>query len=138
MNNNIDSKVCLLWTGVDSHEEFIVGMLTKSQKLYTFEYFIDEAEAASKEGFDYVPTFPDLDKFYESAELFPFFASRVFGATRKDIGEILKNYDLEKYDRFELLKKTHGLSMNDNYSVAEIPEQSLNKNPISPEEHAID
>ncbi|MCB2298617.1 hypothetical protein [Clostridium tagluense] len=40
--------------------------------------------------------------------MFPAFSSRLPDKRRKDVKEILAKYKLEKYDSFELLKKSGG------------------------------
>ena len=49
--------------------------------------------------------FPDLSKTYYNDILFPAFSSRLPDKNRVDIVDILKKYDLEEYDEYELLKK---------------------------------
>ena len=43
---------------------------------------------------------------YRSEELFPAFSSRLPDRKRKDIDKILKKYNLDEYDTYELLKRS--------------------------------
>lgn len=65
-------------------------------------------DEAVSNGFEPLIAFQDIYEIYESQALFPAFSSRLPDRRRKDIKEILVRYKLERYDAFELLKKSGG------------------------------
>lgn len=75
----------LAWLDSNSRRWFPIGQLTEdSAGHYQFRY-VRGVEAARKEsGFRPLPSFPDLNKVYESSELFPLFINRVMPRTRPD------------------------------------------------------
>lgn len=110
--------VDVIWKDVHSRENFKIGILTKNGK-YTFKYNKEGVEAARRKGFKGLVAFPDFDKEYYHDELFPVFELRLPDRRRKDLPEILKTYGLEKYDAFELLKRTEGKTPTDTLSFVE-------------------
>lgn len=74
---------------------------------FTFKYNREGVTATAKKGFKGLVAFPDFDKEYCYNGLFPVFELKL-PDRRKDLPEILKAYRMEKYDAFELLKKTEG------------------------------
>jgi len=55
-----------------------------------------------------IVAFPNIEKIYSSDNLFAAFVSRLPDKRRKDLNEILEEYDLAEYNEFELLKKSGG------------------------------
>lgn len=94
----------LIWKCVSTRRHYIVGQLTKN-KHYEFCY-CEEINDAIKAGFVPLVSFKELNVVYKSEELFPVFSSRLPDRKRKDIDKILKKYGLEKYDSYQLLKKS--------------------------------
>lgn len=94
----------LIWKNPQNRSRYWVGILKKNDK-YEFQYSKD-IQKCIDDGFDLLVSFPDVSKKYTSKKLFPEFLSRIPGMNRIDINEILKKYNLESYDPFELLKKS--------------------------------
>ena len=94
----------LIWKSASNRRQYIVGQLTKNGQ-YEFQYG-EEIEEALKVGFTPLVSFEKLDTVYKSEDLFPVFASRLPDRKRKDIDKILEKYGLEKYDSYQLLKKS--------------------------------
>lgn len=94
----------LIWKNPQTRSRHHVGILKKSDK-YEF-YYNKDVKKCLEEGFDLLVSFPDINKKYTSDKMFLEFLSRIPGPTRIDIDEILKKYNLEKYDSFELLKRS--------------------------------
>ncbi len=102
----------VIWKNPKSRKNYTVGKLTKSDG-YLFEYS-NEYKDAQQNGWELIKAFPEV-KEYHSKELFPFFSSRLPDKKRRNIKEILKRYNLEEYDGYELLKKSGGRLPIDTY-----------------------
>jgi curved DNA-binding protein CbpA len=102
----------LIWKDPRSRRKYIVGKLSRGDK-YTFEY-CEEYKLAKEVGWDLLVAFPE-EKQYESQTLFAAFSSRLPDPKRRDIVDILKKYNLEEYDGYELLKKSTGRLPIDTY-----------------------
>lgn len=99
--------IYLIWKDYKTRQRYIVGELSKNGK-YEFKYRIKDVDSAIKEGFEPLIAFPNINEVYENYDIFPAFSSRLPDKRRKDVKEILAKYKLEKYDAFELLKKSGG------------------------------
>lgn len=94
----------LVWKDPKKKKRYIVGKLSKNGQ-YEFSYDCEYKEAIEA-GFELLIAFQDPEKVYRNDELFSVFASRLPDPKRKDIEEILKKYQLQKYDAYELLKRS--------------------------------
>ncbi|WP_343207994.1 HIRAN domain-containing protein [Anaerolentibacter hominis] len=94
----------LIWKCDKTRRQYIIGRLSKNGQ-YEFQYY-GEIKEAQEAGFTPLISFEDLDRVYKSNELFPVFSSRLPDRKRKDIDNILKKYDLEEYDVYQLLKRS--------------------------------
>lgn len=101
---NEQDYICLVWKDNESRRRFKVGKLTRNDE-YQFSYGLEVNEAI-KNGFQPLIAFDDFKKTYTHHVLFPSFASRLPDRKRKDIDEILKKYGVDKFDEYELLKKS--------------------------------
>ena len=99
--------IYLIWKDYKSRQRYIVGELSKNGK-YEFKYRIKDLDNAIEKGFEPLVAFPNINEVYENYDVFPAFSSRLPDKRRKDVKEILVKYKLEKYDAFELLKKSGG------------------------------
>lgn len=124
--NQCNKYLYLIWKDPQTRRNFTIGKLCKSEK-YTFEYSGDFS-AAEKCGWTKLDVFPE-EKIYESAYLFPIFASRLPDRKRRDIDKILKKYDLCEFDEFELLRKSGARLPIDTYSFID---------PIFPEDETVE
>ncbi len=99
---------------------FPVGRLDADveRSSYRFRY-IGGAKRAQKEGgFPLLIDFPDLDKNYQSDELFPLFQNRVMNRARPDFNDYLQRLDLtEEADPIEILSTNGGHRVTDAYEV---------------------
>lgn len=93
----------LIWHDINTKKQYIVGTLSKNGK-FEFEYN-NEIDEALENGFLLLTAFPEK-KRYVSDVLFPAFSSRLPDRKRIDIENILKKYELEEYDSYELLKRS--------------------------------
>ena len=94
--------------------------MTKHNNNYTFRY-TDNIEEIKKLGFDFFPGFQELDKVYNSTELFDTILSRLPNKNRNDYIEILKSYGLDDNStEMEILEKTKGRLLTDNFEFVPI------------------
>ena len=96
--------IYLVWQNPKTRNRTVVGLLKRNGK-YEFKY-TNLAKKAQEDGFKLLLAFPKIDKKYTNEKMFPVFSSRIPSENRVDIDEILKKYNMEKYDEFELLKRT--------------------------------
>ncbi len=99
--------IYLSWKDYKTRQRYIIGELSKNNK-YEFKYRAKDVEDAIKNGFEPLIAFPNINEVYENNDIFPAFSSRLPDKRRKDVNEILSKYKLQKYDSFELLKKSGG------------------------------
>lgn len=103
-----------------SRQWFPVGRLDVDveHSRYRFRY-ISGAERAEKEaGFPPLIDFPQLNRDYQSSELFPLFRNRVIAPGRADRLDYLRYLDLtENADPVEILSVSGGSRMTDAYEV---------------------
>jgi len=110
--NNGRDYLYLVWKDYKSRERYIIGELSKNGK-YQFKYLIDGLNKAIRNGFEPLIAFPSTTEVYENYDMFPAFSSRLPDKRRREIKEILAKYNLEKYDAFDLLKKSGGILPTD-------------------------
>lgn len=115
----------VIWKDPITRRNYIVGKLSRMQT-YSFEYCGEQKEA-SLAGWRKLDAFPD-EKVYSSEELFAAFACRLPDPKRRDMQEILKKYNLDHYDGYELLKRSSGRLPIDTYEFID---------PIFPEDETI-
>lgn len=116
----------LVWKDPRERRNYIIGKLTRKEK-YEFEYCGDYKEA-KKAGWEHLQAFHD-EKEYVSDTLFAVFEARLPDPKRRDIDEILRKYNLQEYDGFELLRKSTGRLPIDTYEFID---------PIFPEEETVE
>ncbi|MGV8983890.1 HipA N-terminal domain-containing protein [Clostridium sp.] len=104
---NTRDYLYLIWKDYNTRQKYIIGELSKDGK-YEFKYRNKDVDNAIKNGFEPLIAFANINEVYESYDMFPAFSSRLPDKRRRDVKEILTKYGLEKYDVFELLKKSGG------------------------------
>jgi HipA-like protein len=82
--------------------DLLVGTLSVKDGVWKFEY--SEQYKQSKD-FRPLVEFPDVDKVYESKELWQFFASRIPSPEQPEVDEILKREQISEDDSVALLKR---------------------------------
>ncbi len=123
MNTN---SLWLVWRDWNNKDKYLIGELTYDNNIYKFKY-LDSVKDAIEVGFDYYPSFDDLDKVYESKELFLNIKVRLPNPKRPDYLEILNNFDLKcNSTEMEILEKTGGRLLTDSFEF--VP--SFNKNGV--------
>ena len=99
-----------------------LGILEKIKDEYVFKIDEEELKEAIKNGCMGIGNLDLLQTEYRSNELFTFFKNRIPDRTNLNIKEILKEFNMEKYDEMELLKNTSAQLETDNYFVEEMEE----------------
>lgn len=108
----------LAWQAPDVRHWFPVGRLDADPEHANFIFQYTQGALEAKErGFHPMPSFPQIDRSYQSEELFPMFKNRVLGAQRKDFGEYLRTLALEHNDPIEILSITGGERQTDSFEV---------------------
>jgi HipA-like protein len=64
-----------------------------------------------------LPGFQDVDRMYESADLFPFFAERIPDLRRPEIREWIKTQNLDDANKLELLGALSRHSVTDSFEL---------------------
>ena len=119
MSSELKNIIWMMWKNSEG-ESFKVGELSRRAEKYYFRYDIGGVEKAEEYGFSPLPNLPLIDVEYFREELFNSFSKRVPEHCKKDIGSVLKQYDLKQYDlkkndAFELLKKSGGKISTDSF-----------------------
>ena len=109
----------LKWIEPETKKKYIIGALYKRQEKYYFKLKKGYNKIQKQKG---IPTnmilFDDENKIYESKQLFSIFKVRlpdIKQYTKEGLKELLEEYNLERYDEFEMLKKTKGRLKKDNF-----------------------
>lgn len=99
-------------------KQFVIGHLyINENKEYIFKYELNGLEEAQKQGFDYIVGFNDIKKEYISKSLFPVLKSRIPPKNRHNINKVLEELKLDEYNELEILKRTRGKCVTDNYEI---------------------
>lgn len=117
MKKKID-KIHVIWKDPYTQKQYTIGELVKKVG-YQFSYGY-EIEQANDKGFKGFICFNNFKETYYSDVLFPVFSSRLPDHRRRGIERILKRYGLDKYDAYELLKRSGAKLPTDNYKFKEI------------------
>lgn len=108
------------WQAHSSRAWFPIGRLDAERggESYKFGYTRGAIEAKSH-GFESLYDFPELEKNYQSEELFPLFRNRIMTPGRRGFQEYLKLLDLEgmEPDPLEIMAVDGGYRATDAYQV---------------------
>lgn len=111
----MNNELWLIWKDLKNRSRHKIGMLRKYDDRYVFEYF-KNLEEEKKLGFEYFPGFDDLNRVYESKNLFPNIETRLPNVNRPDYLEILNSYNLSRESsKFDILRVTKGRLITDTY-----------------------
>jgi HipA-like protein len=80
----------------------LVGVLSVADGHWTFRY---SDEFRRRSDLRPLPIFPELDKVYESEELWQFFRMRVPSLKQPSVREIVKREGLDSHDQIQLLRR---------------------------------
>lgn len=109
----------LAWQNPVSDAWFPIGRLFFDGKRYQFVYTQGVIAAQQECGFQLLPSFPDLDKVYESPELFPLFANRLLRRSRPDYTDFMQwlNLPIDEDNPIAILARSGGQRVTDNLAV---------------------
>lgn len=114
-------RLAVAWQHPGNRRIQPVGVLTCSAMGFAFSYLRSAAEV---EGFQPFLGFPDLDRRYESATLFPLFAQRVMRSSRPDYDRYLRALWLDDdASAWSILGRSQGQREGDGIRV--FPEPSV-------------
>lgn len=123
----IRGTLYLVWREPETRAQHKIGELSYDGFHYKFRYDLEECRLASSQGFSLDrfslgPAFPDLNKQYESVELFPAMAHRLPNPARSDYREVLQRFKLTPRSHpFDILRRTRGKLATDQLSFEEAP-----------------
>lgn len=123
-------KLCLAWQDPKSRAWRAIGCLTFDGRHYKFEYTRGAKEAQEQGMFQPLSSFPQLDKPYESPELFPLFSNRVLPRSRPEYEDYLEwiNLPKDQDDPIALLAHSGGRRATDSLEVFSCPEPDEHEN----------
>ncbi|MBU3179921.1 hypothetical protein [Clostridium psychrophilum] len=114
MTSKVENMIWLVWKN-DEGKSFKIGELSKETEKYYFEYDTEGVKKAEAYGFTPLPYFPKVDAKYFREGLFRSFLKRLPMHGKREITSVLKEYEIEKYDDLELLKKSGGKMPTDSF-----------------------
>lgn len=114
----MSKQLKIYWQEPNEHKRLHAGTLSYSNGKYIFNY-VSDYKKLEEMGFVPIMPFLDFEAEYVSNKLFPAFSCRLPDPKRKDINDILKKYNLTKYDSFELLSRSEGRSPSDKLEFIE-------------------
>ena len=116
-----EQTLFLAWHGAKENRLwFPVGRLDADSQAsnYRFRYTRGAKRAQKEARFPLLMEFPDLNRTYQSEEIFPIFQNRVMSPARPDFKSYLETLDLSgKPDPVEILAVNGGQRVTDNYEV---------------------
>lgn len=104
----------LFWEDKDGNK-YILGTLYKKDNYYYFEKNNEGLSSAMNHGCIGIGNMDLTQDIVKSDKLFPFFKNRIPDINNPSIINILKSYELDNYDEYELLKRSHGSLLTDKY-----------------------
>ena len=131
-------ELMLIWKNPQTRSRFKIGDLSYDEK-YTFKYVNPELDDALDSGFEFFPGFEDVNKVYESKELFANIETRLPSPARADYLSILNSYNLEiDSSKFDILKATKGRLITDNYEFVPVFDKNKIESDVAGTRHCDD
>jgi hypothetical protein len=120
------SMLFLAWQDPSRRRWYPIGRLTSNGKRYLFVYTRGAREAQNDAGFEPLSMFPDLDRLYTSAQLFPLFTNRLVPRSRPEYADYLKwlNVPESEDDPVLILARSGGQRLTDTLEVFPCPERT--------------
>ncbi len=116
----------LKWVDFRTNKKYLIGALfrNKEKNKYYFKMSkIHVEKAISEKSISRaILPFSDLDRIYESNQIFSIFKIRlpkIEKFSEEEKAELLASLNMEEYDEFEYLKRTKGIIMTDHFIVEE-------------------
>ncbi|MCI0660679.1 MAG: HipA N-terminal domain-containing protein [Acidobacteria bacterium] len=99
------------------YENLLVGTLSVEEGKWKFEYSEEFKQNGSLRP---IVGFPDINKIYQSDELWQFFASRIPSPEQAEVEEILKRENIEEDDAVSLLKRFGGKTITNPFELEKV------------------
>lgn len=96
-------------------DKIVIGTLNAVKGKWIFKYSDEFKKLTEK--YNPIIGFPDLDKTYESEELWPFFLIRIPGLNQPAVQEILEVEEIDKQNEVALLKRFGYKSISNPYKL---------------------
>lgn len=117
----------LAWQDQKTKRYFPVGRLTRFLRSEGFHYqfcYLSGVLKAQTAGFSSFLAFPDMNRVYESNDLFPLFSNRLMPRSRPDFDSYVQRLDLDPkdVDDFVILARSGGRRMTDSLELFPMPE----------------
>lgn len=121
----MEKKLYVAWQSQALRSWHTVGVLTHTpEEGYLFRY-VRGALAAREVGFPGISSFPDMDRTYQSDDLFAFFANRIISSARPQYAVLLQQVAMEAPTHeskspdyvFDFLSRTRGWRTTDTYEM---------------------
>lgn len=96
------------------YNSLLIGILSLDQSVWTFEYAED---FKIQDEIKPLPDFPDIDKVYNSDELYPFFIQRIPSLSQPKVEETIQKEHIDRTNLVELLKRFGKISINNPYKL---------------------
>ncbi len=84
------------------YHDLVVGTLHLKKGIWHFQY---SPEFRKQTELTPLVAFPDIDKQYESASLWPFFMSRIPGTSQPEIRDLIRAEGLDEHSDVDLLRR---------------------------------
>ncbi|MBD1432315.1 HipA N-terminal domain-containing protein [Sphingobacterium sp. DN00404] len=97
------------------YDRLLIGELSYDNQKWTFTYSEDFKKVQHK--YNHIAGFSNVDKLYQSEELWPFFQSRIPGLKQPAVKEILIKEHIDANNKFELLKRFGKESIHNPYEL---------------------
>lgn len=104
----------LLWED-NGKNKYLLGILYKKDNCYYFERNKAGLQLAINHGCFGIGNIDLAKDVNKSENLFSFFKKRIPSIDNPNIQDILKSYNLKEYNEYELLERSHGCLLTDNY-----------------------
>jgi len=122
----MNDQLLLVWKSHKTNSWIPAGKLSSSDGVYFFEYTSAAKKSAESGDFTAFSTMQDLDKCYESLELFPLFQNRLLPKSRPEYVSYLNWLNLEKdnFSPLDELAMSGGIRVTDNLQLFPIPKEN--------------
>lgn len=96
------------------YDDDLIGTLSVEDGIWRFEY---SPQFKAKDELRPLVEFPEVDKIYESKELWQFFVMRIPSPEQAEVEEILKREHIEEDDAVSLLKRFGERTINNPFRL---------------------
>lgn len=120
-------KLYVGWQNEDTRRWYTVGVLSFEEGEYLFSYTKGALSARETGRFRLFPRMSELNRVYQSPELFPIFSNRVLPQSRPDYKSYLQWMGLEEDDGdpLAILARSGGGKVTDNIQLYPVPEKTV-------------